>query len=75
MTKSKEARPAAVPARAIRTGKTQDPRFWVAPTIRTERLLTALQQRVKGGQCAAFAEHGLSSLKAAHALACQSSLR
>jgi RNA-directed DNA polymerase len=39
-----------VSARAIRTGKTRDPRFWVEPTVWTERMLAALQQGVKGGK-------------------------
>ena len=50
MTKSTEARPVAVPARAKRTGKTLAPRFWVEPTVWTERMLTALEQGVKGGK-------------------------
>jgi hypothetical protein len=74
MTKSTEEQPVAVPERTIRTGKAWDPRFWVEPTVWTERMLAALEQGVKGGN-AFFAEQGLYSLKAAHALACQSSSR
>jgi len=50
MTKATEVQPVAVPARAIRTGKTLDLRFWVEPTVWTERMLTALQKGVKGGK-------------------------
>ena len=50
MDKTTENQPVAVSARAIRTGKTQDPRLWVEPTIWTERMLTALEQGVKGGK-------------------------
>ena len=50
MTKPTEIQPVAVPERAIRTGKTRDPRFWVEPTVWTERMLTALDQGVKGGK-------------------------
>ena len=50
MTKSTEIQPAAVSARAIRAGETRDPRFWVEPTVWTERMLVALEQGVKGGK-------------------------
>ncbi len=50
MTKATEVQPVAVPARTIRTGKTLDLRFWVEPTVWTERMLTALQKGVKGGK-------------------------
>jgi RNA-directed DNA polymerase len=50
MTKPTEIQPAAVPERAIRTGKARDRRFWVEPTVWTERMLTALEQGVKGGK-------------------------
>jgi RNA-directed DNA polymerase len=50
MTKTTEAKPVAVSERAIRTGKTLDLRFWVEPTVWTERMLTALQRGVKGGK-------------------------
>ena len=45
-----EEQPVAVPARAIRTGKALDLRFWVEPTVWTERMLAALEQGVKGGK-------------------------
>jgi RNA-directed DNA polymerase len=50
MTEPTEVKPAAVPARTIRAGKAQDPRFWVEPTVWTERMLAALEQGVKGGK-------------------------
>jgi RNA-directed DNA polymerase len=50
MSKSTENQPAAVSERAIRAGKTRDPRFWVEPTVWTERMLAALEQGVKGGK-------------------------
>ena len=50
MTKTTEIQPVAVPARAIRAGETLDPWFWVEPTVWTERMLTALEQGVKGGK-------------------------
>ena len=50
MPKTTEAKPVAVSERAIRTGKTLDLRFWVEPTVWTERMLTALQRGVKGGK-------------------------
>ncbi len=74
MIRSTENQPVEVSERTIRTGKTLDMRFWADPTVWTERMLAALQKGVKGGN-AFFAEHGLYSLKAAHALACQSSQR
>ena len=45
-----EARPAAVPERAIRAGETLDRWYWVEPRVWTERMLTALEQGVKGGK-------------------------
>jgi RNA-directed DNA polymerase len=50
MTKTTEIQPVAVSARTIRTGKTLDMRFWVEPTVWTERMLAALQEGVKGGK-------------------------
>ncbi len=50
MTNTTEERPVAVSARTIRTGKTLDMRFWVEPTVWTERMLAALQKGVKGGK-------------------------
>jgi RNA-directed DNA polymerase len=50
MTKAPENQPEAVPERATRDGETQRHWHWVEPTIWTERMLTALEQGVKGGK-------------------------
>jgi RNA-directed DNA polymerase len=50
MARSTEAQPVAVSARTIRAGKPPDPWSWVEPTVWTERMLTALEQGVKGGK-------------------------
>ena len=50
MTRSTEAQPVAVSARTIRAGGPPDPWSWVEPTVWTERMLTALEQGVKGGK-------------------------
>jgi RNA-directed DNA polymerase len=50
MTKTPEDRPEAVPARATRDGETLSRWLWVEPTVWTERMLTALEQGVKGGK-------------------------
>jgi RNA-directed DNA polymerase len=50
MTKTPENQPEAVPARAKRDGEVLGRWLWVEPTIWTERMLTALEQGVKGGQ-------------------------
>jgi RNA-directed DNA polymerase len=50
MTRSPENQPEAVPARAKRDGKPLSRWLWVEPTIWTERMLTALEEGVKGGQ-------------------------
>src|SRR5947208_2293399 len=50
MTKTTENQPVAVPAKAIRTGETWRPGLWVEPSVWTERMLTALEQGVKGGK-------------------------
>ena len=85
MAKSTEEQPEAVPARATRAGDIQLRWDWVGPRIWTARMLTALEQGVKGDKWFSldhhrwpnkfFADRGLYSLKAAHELACQSSLR
>ena len=73
MAKSTEEQPEAVPARATHAGDILLRWNWVEPRIWTPRMLTALEQGVKGGKF--FADRGLYSLKTAHELACQSSLR
>ena len=50
MTKSTETPPAAVPAKAIRAGEILLRWNWVEPRIWTQRMLTALEQGVKGGK-------------------------
>ena len=50
MTKSPETQPEAVSARATRAGEILLRWSWVEPKIWTERMLTALEQGVKGGQ-------------------------
>jgi RNA-directed DNA polymerase len=50
MTKSTEDQPEAVPARATRAGEILLRWGWVEPTVWTERMLTALEQGVKGGK-------------------------
>src|SRR3954468_11483768 len=50
MTTIAESRPAAVPPGAKRTGDIPARWAWVEPLIWTERMLTALEQGVKGGK-------------------------
>ena len=50
MTKSPEGQPEAVPARATRAGDILLRWGWVEPRIWTPRMLTALEQGVKGGK-------------------------
>src|SRR4029077_10275538 len=50
MTKSAEEQPEAVPARATRAGELLLRWGWVEPTGWTDRMLTALEQGVKGGK-------------------------
>ena len=50
MTKAPENQPEAVPARATRAGEILLRWSWVEPTVWTERMLTALEQGVKGGK-------------------------
>jgi len=50
MTKSTEEQPEAVPAGATRAGEILLRWGWVEPTVWTERMLTTLEQGVKGGK-------------------------
>jgi len=50
MTKPSEGQPEAVPARATRAGEISLHWGWVESTVWTERMLTALEQGVKGGK-------------------------
>lgn len=45
-----EAQPEAVPARAIRAGEVRARWAWTEPSVWTERMLTALEEGVKGGR-------------------------
>jgi len=45
-----EDRPQAVPARAIRGGEVRARWAWTEPSVWTERMLTALEEGVKGGK-------------------------
>jgi len=67
MTKPTETQPVAVPARATRTGETLLRWSWVEPRIWTERMLTALEQGVKGGRWFSLIDkvHPEGTLKAA----------
>src|SRR5438552_10448069 len=49
MTKPADPRPAAVPATATQAGSIRARWSWTEPTVWTERMLTALEQGVKGG--------------------------
>src|SRR5215213_11857568 len=44
-----EATPAPVPTRAIQAGDIQGRWSWVEPSVWTDRMLTALEEGVKGG--------------------------
>jgi RNA-directed DNA polymerase len=50
MTKPTEITPVAVPETAKRTGETWGRWYWVEPRVWTERMLTALEEGVKGGK-------------------------
>lgn len=50
MNRSTETQPVAVSAKTTRAGESPDPWSWVEPTVWTERMLTALEQGVKGGR-------------------------
>jgi RNA-directed DNA polymerase len=67
MTKAAEDPPAAVPARATRAGEILGRWPWVEPTVWTERMLTALEQGVKGGKWFSLIDkvHSQRTLRAA----------
>lgn len=50
MPKSSEDQPESVPEKAIRAGETRSRWDWVEPAVWTERMLTALEQGVRGGK-------------------------
>src|SRR5213594_2970267 len=49
MSKPSDQQPAPVPAQATQAGSIRDRWAWVEPAVWTERMLTALEQGVKGG--------------------------
>jgi RNA-directed DNA polymerase len=49
MTKRTKDKPAVVPFRAKQAGEARPRWWWVEPSVWTERMLTALEQGVKGG--------------------------
>jgi len=67
MTKSTETQPEAVPARATRAGEILLRWGWVEPRIWTARMLTALEQGVKGGRWFSLIDkvHPIGTLRAA----------
>ena len=76
MTVPTDPPPGTVPATAKQPGSIYDRWPWVVPTVWSERMLTALEQGVKGGVWrwpnAYFATLGLYNLTTAHAVAGQS---
>lgn len=50
MSEKSEAQPEAVPEGVRRAGELRAQKLWVEPTIWTERMLTALEEGVKGGR-------------------------
>jgi hypothetical protein len=66
MTKSTETQPEAVPARATRAGEILLRWIWVEPRIWTARMLTALEQGVKGGRWFSLIDkiHPIGTLRA-----------
>lgn len=50
MNEPSEARPAEVPGRAKQAGESEGRWSWVEPSVWTERMLTALDEGVKGGR-------------------------
>ena len=71
-----ETTPSAVPVAAQQDGEVWSRWDWAEPAVWTERMLTALQEGVKGGKWfrpnAFFAEQGLYSLAMAYASVRQS---
>ncbi len=76
MHESMSMEPAQLPAEARDAGAVRARWAWAEPSVWTERMLTALEDGVKGGTLNAFfAEHGLFSLDAAYATARQPAKR
>ena len=75
-SKQAEVNRASVPERAKQAGEVQGRWSWVEPSVWSERMLTALENGVKGGKSNAyFAELGLFSYVTAYAQVRQSSPR
>lgn len=66
---AREQRPAPVPARATQAGDIRARWAWVEPTVWTDRMLTALEQGVKGGVWFSLVDkvYALPTLRAAFA--------
>jgi RNA-directed DNA polymerase len=64
---TKEIKPAGVPERAKQAGEIRDRWDWVEPSVWTERMLTALEQGVKGGKWFSLVDkvYALPNLRAA----------
>jgi RNA-directed DNA polymerase len=64
-----EAEPAGVPVGATQAGETPDRWSWVEPSVWTERMLTALEEGVKGGKWYSLIDKvsGLRNLRSAFA--------
>ena len=74
MDRGEEVKPATV-SRCLGTkqaGEVAGRWAWTEPVVWTLRMLTALEEGVKGGKNAFFVERGLFSFVAAHVTACQS---
>jgi hypothetical protein len=76
MSKSSENTPPSVPAAAKQGGEVDARWAWTEPTVWTKRMLTALEEGVKGGVWSYpneyFARNGYFSLEVAYRMACQS---
>jgi RNA-directed DNA polymerase len=80
MTKQTEDNSASVPAGARQVEEVRSRWAWAEPSVWRDRMLTALEQGVKGGRYLRyrnvfFAEQGLFRLQTAHATVRQPSSR
>src|SRR5512134_945618 len=69
MNEPTEAQPTQVPATATQVGEVRARWAWVEPAVWTERMLTALEQGVKGGKGFSLMDkvYALANLRAAFA--------
>jgi RNA-directed DNA polymerase len=67
MTRTREEQPVAVPETAKRAGEIMHRWCWVEPTVWTPRMLTALEEGVKGGKWFSLSDkvHSANTLEAA----------